>query len=50
MRVLSFMGFLWFSEVVKSRLCDIIINKTFLSISTEKSKQMSNVKEFGFII
>ena len=30
--VLSFMGFLRFSEVVKSRRCDIIINKTFLSI------------------
>ena len=36
--VLSFMGFLWFSEVVKSRLCDIIINKTLVSIFIENSK------------
>ena len=32
------MGFLRFSEVVKLRRCDIIINKTFLSIFIEKSK------------
>ena len=36
--VLSFMGFLWFSEVIKLRSCDIIINKTFLPIFTEKCK------------
>ena len=36
--VLSFMGFLRFGEVVKLRRCDIIINKTFLSIFIEKSK------------
>ena len=36
--VLSFMGFLVFSEVGKLRCCDIIINKTFLSKSIEKSK------------
>ena len=32
------MGFLRFSEVVKLRYCDIIINKTFLSKFIEKSK------------
>ena len=32
------MGFLRFGEVVKLRRCDIIINKTFLSIFIEKSK------------
>ena len=32
------MGFLRFSEVIKSRRCDIIITKTFLSIFIEKSK------------
>ena len=36
--VLSFIGLLRFSEVIKSRPCDIIINKTFLSIFIEKSK------------
>ena len=36
--VLSFMGFLRFSEVVKLRRCDIITNKTFLSIFLEKGK------------
>ena len=36
--ILSFMGFLRFSEVVKLRRCDIIIYKTFLSIFIEKSK------------
>ena len=36
--VLSFMGFLRFSVVVKLRRFDIIINKTFLSIFIEKSK------------
>ena len=36
--VLSFMGFLRFSEVVKLRRCDIIINNTLLSIFIEKSK------------
>ena len=36
--VLSFIGFLRFSEVIKSRPCDIIINKTFLSVFIEKSK------------
>ena len=36
--VLSFMGFLQLSEVVKLRRCDIIINRTFLSIFIEKSK------------
>ena len=36
--VLFFMGFLRFSEVAKLRRCDIIINKTFLSIFIEKSK------------
>ena len=36
--VLSFMGFLRCSEVVKLRHCDIIINKTFLSIFIEESK------------
>ena len=36
--VLFFMGFLRFSEVVKLRHCDIIINKTFLSMFIEKSK------------
>ena len=35
--VLSFMGFLRFSVVVKLRR-DVIINKTFLSIFIEKSK------------
>ena len=32
------MGFLRFSEVVKLRRCDIIINNTLLSIFIEKSK------------
>ena len=32
------MGFLRFSEVAKLKRCDIIINKTFLSIFIEKSK------------
>ena len=36
--VLSFMGFLRFSEVIKLRRCDMIINKTVLSIFIEKSK------------
>ena len=36
--VLSFMGFLRFIEVIKLRRCDIIKNKTFLSIFIEKSK------------
>ena len=36
--VLSFMGFLRFSEVVKLRRCEIIINKTLLSIVIAKSK------------
>ena len=36
--VLSFMGFLRFSEVIKLRRSDIIIKKTFLSIFIEKSK------------
>ena len=35
--VLSFIGFLRFSEVIKLRRCDIIKNKTFLSIFIEKS-------------
>ena len=47
--VLSSMGFLRFSEVVKLRRCDIIINKTFLSIFIEKSKTLSIEKEVGFI-
>ena len=34
--VLSFMGFLRFVEVIKLRRCDIIKNKTFLSIFIEK--------------
>ena len=37
--VLSFMGFLWFSEAVKLRRFDVIINKTFLSLVIEKSKK-----------
>ena len=36
--VSSFKGFLRFSEVLKLKHCDIIINKTFLSIFVEKSK------------
>ena len=36
--VLSFMGFLRFVEVIKLRRCDIIKNKTFLSIFIEKIK------------
>ena len=36
--VLSFMGFLRFNEVIKLRGCDIIKNKTFLSIFIEDSK------------
>ena len=32
------MGFLRFSKVVKFTRCDIIINKTFLSVFIEKSK------------
>ena len=32
------MGFLRFSKVVKFRRCDIVINKTFLSVFIEKSK------------
>ena len=32
------MGFLRFSEVVKLRRCEIIINKTLLSIVIAKSK------------
>ena len=36
--VLSFTGFLRFSDIIKLRRCDIIINKTFLSIFIEKSK------------
>ena len=36
--VLSFMGFLRFSEVIKLRRCDIIKNKTYLSIFIETSK------------
>ena len=36
--VLSFMVFLRFNEVVKLRRCDIIINKTFLSLFIEKSE------------
>ena len=33
------MGFLWFSEALKLRRYDIIINKTYLSIVIEKSKK-----------
>ena len=44
------MGFIRFSEVVKLRRCDIIINKTFLSIFIEIVRQMSTEKEFGFIL
>ena len=44
---LSFMRFLRFSEVVKSRRCDIIINKTFWSIFIEKSKTDIYQEEFG---
>ena len=33
------MGFLWFSEAVKLRRFDVIINKTFLSLVIEKSKK-----------
>ena len=36
--VLSFMGFLRFSEVIKLSRCDITKNKAFLSIFIEKSK------------
>lgn len=36
--VSSLKGFVRFSEVVKPRHCDVIINKTFLSIFVEKSK------------
>ena len=36
--VLSFTGFLRFNDIIKLRRCDIIINKTFLSIFIEKSK------------
>ena len=35
---LSFMGFLRFNEAIKLRRCDIIINKTFLSLFIQNSK------------
>ena len=45
--VLSFMRFPRFSEVLKSRRCDIIINNTFRSIFIEKSKTDIYREEFG---